>query len=136
MVDEKNARSGADNTEVEEKELYEEIRALRNWLDAESTVYFSEEDVKSFCRGSEKHLTIGEDFSRYDGRRCNNGGCYGFWQSLNRRGPGRYFVTHHTTAEFEYCNACGSFVGHDPEACGYEEIDLRSPEKKMECLEK
>lgn len=73
-----------------------------------------------------------EDYSNYSADRCSNGGCYGFWSYLRRIAPYRYRITQHTTADFEYCRACGTF-GHSD--CGeYEEYDLRSNKKKITAL--
>jgi hypothetical protein len=49
------------------------------------------------------------DFRGYNPARCNNGGAYGFWTTYRYIGGGKYQVEFNTTADFEYCSACGSF---------------------------
>ena len=51
------------------------------------------------------------DDEHMEAGRCNNGGHYGFWTVY--RFNGRWWeVSHHTTAEFDYCPRCGKFGGH------------------------
>lgn len=52
------------------------------------------------------------DYTRYDSRRCNNGGAYGFWTNYNYVGEGNYEITYGTTADFEFCEYCNSFGCH------------------------
>ncbi len=58
-----------------------------------------------------KHVRF-VDYSGYDPDKCNNGGCYGFWTDYHRLPDGNFEVSYGTTADFEFCPACGSFGNH------------------------
>lgn len=64
------------------------------------------------------------DYTEYNSEKSNNGGCYGFWTDYNRLESGLFEVSHHTTADFDFCPVCGSFndhyIGEDDEeySCG------------------
>ena len=128
-MDEKAEEGSGDLSKEEPMER--DIKALRAWLRANSEFEFSDEQISDFVEGKADTMRINEDYSNYDSQRCNNGGAYGFWTNLNREDSGLYYISLHTTADFEYCEACGSFSGHDPEACGFDYIDLRTKEQKI-----
>lgn len=52
------------------------------------------------------------DYSDYKSDKCNNGGCYGFWTDYSRLENGKWELSFHTTADFDYCPCCGSFNDH------------------------
>lgn len=52
------------------------------------------------------------DYSDYESDKCNNGGCYGFWEDYDRLENGNWELSFHTTADFDYCPCCGSFNDH------------------------
>lgn len=58
------------------------------------------------------------DYSEYDDTRCNNGGCYGFWDNYTRCDDG-WRVSYGTTAEFDFCPICGGFGN----SCGCSDED-------------
>ena len=51
------------------------------------------------------------DQSEYEAGMCNNGGRYEFWVDYVRT-PLGWELHHDTSAEFQYCEACGNFGGH------------------------
>ena len=65
------------------------------------------------------------DYSDYDSEHCNNGGGYGFWEQYTREPDGTYLQTFGTTADFDFCECCGTFGNHsatidyDPYDSGY-----------------
>lgn len=60
------------------------------------------------------------DYSEYVEEKSSNGGCYGFWTTYTRKGD-VFEVSYGTTADFEYCSACGEF-GCNGDECEYETV--------------
>lgn len=50
-----------------------------------------------------------KDYSGFEAGLSSNGGSYGFWTIYRYIGNGKYTVEHGTTADFDYCEFCGSF---------------------------
>lgn len=80
------------------------------------------------------------DFTNYNNKFCNNGGCYGFWTEFENLHNGNWKVSYGTTAEFNYCPVCGQFNAHYDEdswcdskySCGeYTIISTRGLEEKI-----
>jgi len=52
-----------------------------------------------------------KDFSNFEAGRCYNSGHYGFWTEYSYIPcSGMWLKSYQTTAEFEYCSACGTFT--------------------------
>jgi hypothetical protein len=52
------------------------------------------------------------DYTNYVSERSCNGGCYGFWTTYTLKKSGRWEISYGTTADFDYCPACGDFGDH------------------------
>lgn len=50
-----------------------------------------------------------QNLSRYDPRRSRNGGSYAFYEKFEVEGGQAVNGHHSTSAEFDYCEFCGSF---------------------------
>ena len=73
------------------------------------------------------------DYTSFRAGQSSNGGCYGFWTDYTYIGNG-YEVTHGTTADFEYCQYCGSFG-----SCNCDEpsiVDEKEVWKEIEAAQK
>lgn len=76
------------------------------------------------------------DYRNYDPARCRNGGWYGFWTTyelsnekelrLGLETEPLYAVSYGTTAEFDYCEYCGSWS-----SCGCGKIYEHVSEKRL-----
>lgn len=76
------------------------------------------------------------DYRDFDASRSNNGGCYGFWTTytlsnetelrLGLETEPRYVVLYHTTADFDYCEYCGSWG-----SCGCDKTPEIATEKQL-----
>ena len=53
-------------------------------------------------------ITI-KDYTRYDPRRCRNGGEYGYEETATIENFQIVSGHHWTTADFDYCEDCGAF---------------------------
>lgn len=60
------------------------------------------------------------DFTNYKAETSHNGGDYAFWKTYTKTNENEWAVKYGTSAEFEYCDMCGSFGSN----CGcHEYID-------------
>jgi len=76
------------------------------------------------------------DYRNYDPARCRNGGWYGFWTTYELSNESElrlgldteplYAVSYGTTAEFSYCEYCGSWSG-----CGCDKTPAIVTEKRL-----
>lgn len=138
-MDEKSGNNGGEMgaPTVEEGQIF---HALKAWIEAnkDEELEIADEEIIDFLKGNRLAvLRFSEDYSNYESGRCNNGGNYGFWINLEKCDEdGLFHVVHHTTADFDYCGACGSFQGHDEEACGFEVVDLRTEEQRQREISK
>lgn len=59
------------------------------------------------------------DFSDYEEGKSNTGGKYAYNTTYAKIGENKWEVSYSTTADFEYCEICGSF-GHNREDCQWQ----------------
>lgn len=87
-----------------------------------------------------KKVTV-YDYSGYNAATSSNGGDYGFWQVYRPIAADRYEVRHYTTADFSYCEYCGSFnqgdcgCWHEPETVSEAELLQLIREANMDASE-
>jgi len=55
------------------------------------------------------------DYTEYESRRCNYGGCYGFCTEYCELPNGEYETYYKTTSGFDYCDKCGGW--HNSSNC-------------------
>lgn len=67
-----------------------------------------------------------EDYSEYDGNRCNNGGAYSFTTTYTRKDGEEFAISYSTSADFPYCPKCGSFYADEECPCGMDDYDTVS----------
>lgn len=75
-----------------------------------SAVPFS--DSTKFFADDIERIIIYDD-SQYEDGKSLNGGCYGFSTIYTREPDNRWRISYDTTADFEYCHSCGSFINGD-----------------------
>lgn len=50
------------------------------------------------------------DYRNYDENTCRNGGNYAFYTTYVECANGKFRVEYGTSADFEYCPCCGTFI--------------------------